>query len=64
MTKLQKKFASAVAAGAMLVKPCTACSCITQLVISGNGADSDNKADVKIETTTTVVQTNVSDIKQ
>ena len=62
MTKIQKKFASAIAAGAMLFNVTLPVLASTSLVISGNGADSDNETDVKINTTTNVVQTNSANI--
>jgi len=63
MTKLQKKIATAIATGALLfqtVIPVLAQS--TTLVISGNGAETDNDINLSQTTTTTVVQNNVANI--
>src|SRR3989337_3824389 len=63
MTKLQKKIATAIATGALLfqtVIPVLAQS--TTLVISGNGAETDNDINISQTTTTTVVQNNVANI--
>ncbi len=63
MNLFQKKVASAIASGAMLlnlVVPALAQS--TTLVITGNGADSENKTDVKVTTSTTVTQNNDANI--
>jgi hypothetical protein len=64
MTNLQKKIASAVATGAMLLNgalPVLATDG-TSLVITGNGAKSDNDIAVTQVTTTTVTQSNVANI--
>ncbi|KKQ43272.1 MAG: hypothetical protein US60_C0005G0032 [Microgenomates group bacterium GW2011_GWC1_37_8] len=63
MTDFQKKVASAIAAGAILFNtalPVLAQS--TSLVVTGNGADSDNDVNLSQQTTTTVVQNNVANI--
>lgn len=63
MSKLQKRIASTVGAGAMLINlvlPVMAGS--TTLVISGNGASTDNDVNLTQESTTTVVQSNEAKI--
>jgi len=63
MTDIQKKIASAVAAGAIMFNvalPVLAQS--TSLVVTGNGADSDNDVNLTQVSTTTVVQNNVANI--
>lgn len=63
MTDLQKKLASAIAAGAILFNtaiPILAQS--TELVVIGNGAETDNDIQISQVSTTSVVQTNVASI--
>jgi hypothetical protein len=63
MTNTQKKLLSAIATGALLfnsVVPVFAET--TSLVISGNGADSDNTVSVEVVSSTTVTQANTADI--
>ncbi|MBI3443342.1 hypothetical protein HY008_01600 [Candidatus Woesebacteria bacterium] len=64
MSKFQKKVASVIAGGALLLNmalPVLAQS-TTSLVITGNGADSDNTENVTIQSSTTVVQDNTAKI--
>lgn len=63
MTKFQKRIASAIAAGSLLLN--TALPVLAQtttLVITGNGAESNNTVDVDQTASTTVVQSNTANI--
>ena len=62
MTKLQKKFATAIATGALLFNTALPVFADYTVVISGNGSDSDNEVEVEVEQSTTVVQSNNADI--
>jgi len=62
MNKLQKKIASSIAAVALLVNMAMPVLAQTTIILTGNGSDSDNDAVVVVESTTTVVQTNIADI--
>lgn len=60
---LTKKFATAIATGALLMQaaaPLTFAE--TTITVTGNGADSYNKADVSQTSTTAVVQSNVANV--
>ena len=64
MSNIQKKFAAAIASGAMLLQlasPVLASS--TTIVISGNGSDTDNDAKINTTQTTTVQQQNIANIE-
>ena len=61
MNKLQKKIASSIAAVALLVNMAMPVMATT-IVLTGNGSNSDNDAEVVVVSTTNVVQTNVADI--
>lgn len=63
MNKLQKKAASAIAVGALLVNSVLPVFAGTTIVISGNGADSYNKAEVEQNQTTVVNQSNEANIQ-
>jgi hypothetical protein len=63
MSKLQKRIASTIGAGAMLINlalPAMAGS--TTLTISGNGAETDNDVNVQQQSQTVVVQSNTANI--
>src|SRR3989344_808041 len=62
MTDLQKKVVTAFAAATLLVNSALPAFAGTTLIISGNGSSSDNTADVNLNSTTTVVQSNEADI--
>lgn len=62
MNKFQKSLASAVAAGALLLNGLMPVLGATTIVISGNGSDSYNKADVDLQSTTNVQQSNNADV--
>ena len=62
MTDLHKKVVSAVASTAMLLSTLTPAFASTTLIISDNGADSNNNTNVNIENTTWVTQENVANI--
>src|SRR3990170_2954838 len=62
MTKLQKKFATAIATGALLLNTALPAFADVTLEITGNGSDSYNKADVDIDQTTVVDQSNTANI--
>ncbi len=59
---LQKRLASAIAAGALLLNLATP-AFAAEITISGNGDSSDNTADVKIEQSSSVVQNNDAKVK-
>jgi hypothetical protein len=63
MKNLQKKVASAIAAGALLFNTVMPVVAGTTIEISGNGSDSTNKAEVDVEQTTVVSQSNEANIK-
>ncbi|MDD5702820.1 MAG: hypothetical protein PHU23_12315, partial [Dehalococcoidales bacterium] len=63
MTDLQKKVVSALAAATLLVNSALPAFAGTTLILSGNGSSSDNNADVNLNSTTTVVQSNQADIE-
>src|SRR3989344_3377480 len=62
MTDLQKKVVTDFAAATLLVNSALPAFAGTTLIISGNGSSSDNTADVNLNSTTTVVQSNEADI--
>jgi len=62
MSEFQKRIASAIAAGAILVNAALPVLAQTTIVLSGNGSDSDNDANVSVSTTTTVVQSNTANV--
>jgi len=62
MTKLQKKFATAIATGALLLNTALPAFADVTLEITGNGSDSYNKADVDVNQTTVVEQSNTANI--
>jgi hypothetical protein len=62
MTNLNKKFASAIAAAALLVNTTLPAFAGTTIVLSGNGVDTDNDAVVELNHATVVQQTNEADI--
>ena len=57
-----KKIATALATGAILLQTSLPTFAATELIISGNGADSDNDVVVSQTNTTTVTQTNNTDV--
>ena len=59
---LRKRFASAVAAGAMIVNLATPAFAATTIEISGNGSDSDSTVTTAATQSTTVFQSNVSNV--
>jgi hypothetical protein len=59
---LNKKIATAFAAGAILLQSALPAFAATQIVISGNGADSQNQSNVGVNQTTNVVQSNNADV--
>jgi len=63
MSNLQKKVASAIAAGALLFNTILPVVAGTTIEISGNGSDSYNKAEVDVEQTTVVEQSNEANIQ-
>src|SRR3989344_3930635 len=62
MTKLQKKVATAIATGALLFNTALPAFADETLEISGNGADTYNKAEVDVNQNRTVVQSNEANI--
>ena len=62
MSKLQKKFATAIATGALLLNTALPAFADVTLEITGNGSDSYNKADVDVNQTTVVEQSNTANI--
>jgi hypothetical protein len=62
MTKLQRRFVTALATGALLANTVLPAFAGTTIEISGNGADSKNKAEVDIDQSTYVEQSNQADI--
>ena len=62
MTKLQKKVATAIATGALLFNTALPAFADVTLEISGNGADTYNKAEVDVNQNRTVVQSNEANI--
>lgn len=63
MNKFQRKVASAVAAGAVLLQTALPVFATTTIVISGNGVDTNNDANVNMTQQTTVNQQNVANIE-
>ena len=63
MNGFQKKVASAIAAGSLLLQLTMPVFADTTIVISGNGSDTYNKADVEIEQSTYVTQSNTANIQ-
>ncbi len=61
MTNTKKRIASVAASVAMLLN-LTAPVLGSTIVISGNGSGSDNDAVVSIDSSTTVLQSNVADV--
>lgn len=62
MNKLQKRIASALAAGSLLLNVAGPALATTTITLSGNGVDSNNTADVQLVQTQTVVQSNNADV--
>lgn len=62
MTKIQRRIATGIATLSMLMNASMAFAS-TELVISGNGSDSDNQVQVQQSNNTWVTQTNVTDIQ-
>src|SRR3990172_10232018 len=62
MTKLQRIIASAVASGSLLASAVLPLMAQTTIVISGNGAGSDNSAVVTQTSVTTVTQSNEAEV--
>ncbi len=62
MTNLQKKIATFIASGALLVNTALPVLAGTTIEISGNGTDSDNDATISFGQSTTVVQSNTADV--
>ena len=62
MTKLQRIIASAVASGSLLASAVLPLMAQTTIVISGNGAGSDNTAVVSQTSVTTVTQSNEANV--
>jgi len=62
MTNFKKQIVSAAAAGAMLLNVAMPALASTEIVISGNGAGSDNQALVSQNSTTTVTQNNTANV--
>ena len=60
---LQKKVASVIATASLLLQLATPVLADTTIVISGNGSDTENKADVKLDQTTYVQQSNTANIE-
>src|SRR3989344_9149602 len=59
---LNKKIASAIAAGSVLLQLAMPAFGATEILITGNGPDSKNEAKLELEQQTTVVQTNNADV--
>ena len=62
MTNFKKQIVSAVAAGAMLLNVAMPALASTEIVISGNGAGSDNWSTVNQTSNTTVTQNNTANV--
>lgn len=62
MNKFKKQVLSVLASGAVLLNSALPVYAGTTIEISGNGADSTNKAYVNMDQTTTVVQSNNADV--
>ena len=62
MNRLQKRIASAVAASAVMLQLAVPALASTQIIISGNGAGSDNYGTVVESNTTTVTQSNEANV--
>lgn len=57
-----KKLITAAATTAMFIQTALPTFAVTELIISGNGSDSDNTVEVSQQTSTTVVQSNETDV--
>src|SRR3990172_4110184 len=58
MTTFKQKLLAALSSAAMLVSVASPAYAGTTILITGNGVESENEAEVKVENTTTVVQSN------